>query len=357
MNILDDQKQIQKLKGEAVLESIRQLDSQVKQAFQEAGKVKIPASYKNIKNILINGMGGSGLGAHVFKSLFEKSLKVPVEIINNYILPGYVNKDTLYLACSYSGNTEEIVNSLNLAKKARAKIIGLASGGRTAEFFKKNKLPAYIFTPKFNPSNQPRLGTGYSVIGQIKLLSNLGIGSFSAGDLKTAADAINETKKRYDYNVAAAINPAKKFAFKVKGRIPIIVAAGHLAGNAHILANQINETGKNFSAYFIIPELNHHLLEGLLKPDDNRKNLTFIFLQSSIYLAKNQKRLDITKKLLDKDKIPSLTYTVKSGNSLSQSFEVLVFGSYLSFYLSLLNNVRSEEVPFVDFFKAQLKQK
>lgn len=353
MNILDDQKQIQKLQRLPVLESVRQLSNQCQQAYLEASQVKLPKSYKKIKNVVINGMGASGLGGHILKSLYKDKITVPVEVINSYTLPAYVNNQTLYLASSYSGTTEEVVTSLKEAKKKKAKIMGLTTGGSLATFLKKNKLPGFVFKPKFNPSGQPRMGVGYSVVGQLTLLNKIGLLKFPKSDLQNIVQVLEQNKQLFDFETGVKKNPAKQLALALKDKISIIVAAEHLAGNAHTLANQINESSKNFSCYFLIPELNHHLLEGLVKPPAN-KNLTFIFLESSLYLPKNQKRIKITKQVLKKNKIRHVSFQVSPSSRLKQAFGTLLFGSYLSLYLSLLNGVNPVTIPFVDYFKREL---
>ncbi|MBU1164541.1 SIS domain-containing protein [Patescibacteria group bacterium] len=352
---LNNYKQIQKLGAEEILESIRQLPNQCQQAFEEANKIKIPANYQNINNVVVNGMGGSGLGAHILKSVYKDQIKIPFEIINSYQLPKYVNNKTLYLVASYSGNTEEPLATLNEAKKRGAKIVGFAAGGKLKSYLQKNKLPGYIFEPKFNSSGQPRMGVGYSLVGQLVLLSKLGLVKFSKHDLQKVIKALEQGEKRYDFGIKTTKNAAKQTAQKIKNKIPIIVACEHLAGNAHAVANQINESAKHSSFYYLIPELNHHLLEGLKEPKGS--NLVFIFFESKLFLPRNQKRIKITKQILNKYKISHVSFSTVQSQKINQAFEVLQFGSYVSFYMAIQNNVNPEIIPFVDFFKNQLSKK
>jgi len=357
MNILDDPKQMKKFKSLAVLESIRSLADQCQQVYDETKKIKFPKNYRQIQNILVNGMGGSALGAHIFKSVYKDEIKVPFEFINSYQLPKYVNNKTLYLASSYSGNTEEPVSTLNDARKRKVKLVGLTAGGKLKNFLNKYNIPGYIFKPHFNPSGQPRLGLGYSIMGQLIIFSKLGIIKFSSDNFREVISTIERAQNKFDFNLDFNRNNTKKLAKKLQGKIPIIVAAEHLAGNAHVLANQINETAKNLSFYYLIPEFNHHLLEGLVEPKTNKSNLIFLFFESELYLSKNRKRIKITKQVLKKNKISYLSFTAREKTKLSQAFEVLSFGSYLSLYFSVLNKVNPEFIPFVDFFKKQLARK
>ena len=121
--MLDDKLKILQLDSKNMLGSIRLLGKQVEEVLAQAKKVKIPASYKKASNIVVLGMGGSALGAHLIKSVFLESLKIPVEIVNGYQAPGFVNEKSLVIASSYSGSTEEIISAADDAKKKQAKII------------------------------------------------------------------------------------------------------------------------------------------------------------------------------------------------------------------------------------------
>ena len=135
--ILDSREEIIKLDKQNVLGSVEQLADQIEDAWNGAKSVKVPAEYKAVKNIVVSGMGGSALGAHVIKTLYKDSLRQPLEVVNHYQLPAYVNSDTLVVLSSYSGSTEETLASAEDAKKRGAKIVVIAAGGKLLEFGSK----------------------------------------------------------------------------------------------------------------------------------------------------------------------------------------------------------------------------
>jgi glucose/mannose-6-phosphate isomerase len=354
-NILDNSEGIKKLDKQNMLGSLQYLGKQVEQIWEEAEQVKIPASYKQINNILVLGMGGSALGAHVFKTLFKDELKVPVEIINDYNIPNFLNNKTLVIASSYSGTTEEVLNSVKQAKKRKAKIISISSGNKLGNWAKKNKLPSLIFSTENNPSGQPRMGLGYSIIGQLILLSRVGLLKID----KTKIKQIIKTISYYD-TIFGALTPtdenlAKQLSLFTNGSSIWYTASEHLSGNAHIGANQMNENAKRFAGYCYIPEINHHLMEGMRFPDVNKSNLLFVLIESDLYHKRNQKRYKVTKKVLDKNKIHYFSYQTKEKNKLLQMCEVLVFSSYVSYYSAILQGIDPSPIPFVDYFKEQMK--
>lgn len=356
MNQLDDQKKIEKKDTGHVLETISLLPKQIQQTWEDVQRVAIPKTYRSVQNIVVNGMGGSGLGAHILFSLFYDQLSLPLRVIHSYTLPEYVGKKTLYVLSSYSGTTEEPLATAKEALNRGAKVIGITTGGQVKDFCLKNNLPCFLFDPIYNPSNQPRMGVGYSVFGILGLLRKIGIIDISERDVKQVIDHLNRMIIKFSASNPSVKNPAKKIAEELYGTIPICVAAEFLTGNVHTLTNQLNENSKNFSAYFLLSELNHHLLEGLSAPKTVTQVLRFLFIESALYHPRNKARFPITKKIVNKNKVNYSSYQAEGKSKLLQSFEILLFGSFLSYYLAYLNRVDPVKIPWVDFFKKELKK-
>ncbi len=356
MGILDNLSTINKFDSLNMLGSLELLGKQIEQIAAQAKGIKTPQAYKSARNIVVAGMGGSSLGAHIIKSVFHDDLKIPTEVVNGYCIPGYVDSKTLVLVSSYSGNTEEAVAALREAKQKQAKIAIITSGGVLEEFARKNKIPALIFTTENNPCHSPRMGLGYSIFGQIILLSKLGFLKISSAQIIKAAKTVEKYAEKFGFNSFEIDNPAKQMAVNLGERSVWYAASEHLSGNAHAAANQINENAKRFAGYFLIPELNHHLMEGMMNPKSNQKELAFVFLESDLYDSRVQKRYEITKKVLEKNHIYHLSYGCVESDALSQACEALVFCSYVSFYLAMLEGIDPTAIPFVDFFKNELKK-
>lgn len=342
---LNNLEEIRKFDKSNMLESIELFPKQCQQAWEETQKLTIPQDYTNVRQIVVSGMGGSGLGGHIIKSLYQKELPIPLEIVNDYHLPGYVNEDSLVILSSYSGSTEETLATADEAKKKGAKILGITTGGKLGKFLKENNFPGYIFEPKFNPCGQPRMGLGYSLVGQIVLLRITGILQFNENEFFQCFKSLKVIQGRL-------VDRAKELVKRCRRKIIVVVAAEHLSGNAHVLANQINENAKALSCYFLLPELDHHLLEGLGRP--NEKNLIFAFLASNFYSEKIQKRLKLTKEVVEKNNIEVCEFKPSGENKLRQVLETLWFGSFLSFYLAIGSGIDPTPIPWVDYFKEKL---
>lgn len=350
---IDNLNEILALDSMQMSKSIEKLPDQILQISEDVKNVKLPISYKKFKNIVFFGMGGSALGAHCIRSVFEKDLKVPLEIINNYNVPGSVTKDTLVFIVSYSGTTEEAISAFEKTVKKKAKIVVVSSGGKLLETAKKRKIPALIFGTQNNPCGSPRMGLGYTIFGPLFILHRLGAVQSSYIRLKPLVETAKKYIELYGLKSQETSNTAKQFASNlVKGPV-WFVSSSHLAGNAHIVANQLNENAKRFGGYFLIPELNHHLLEGLSFPKSD--DSAFVFIESGNFDKRILKRFAVTKEILVKNQRQFLTYECNEGEPLLEAVEVLVFGSYLGFYTAMFENIDPTAIPTVDYLKAALK--
>ncbi|MCH7541745.1 hypothetical protein IH981_03160 [Patescibacteria group bacterium] len=351
---LDDAQQIKKYDSKDMVASIVYLKDQVKSAWEGSRNLEIPDDYKDVKNIVLAGMGGSALGPHIIRSVYD--IPVPFQIVNEYTLPSFVNENSLVIISSYSGTTEEVVSALADAINKKAKIIGIASGGTLIDDLKKDSLPYYKFDTKFNPSQNPRLGLGLSIAGILGMLSNLGLVEVEDERIEKIVSTIDELNKTFGQEAKTADNPAKQAAEQMREKIFTIVAGPYLAGNAHTFANQINESAKVFGAYFILSELNHHLLEGISKPDFLKTSVKFFNFESDLYEEKIKIRMKLSNELLDKSGISHTSYKIKATEKDLAAFEALTFSSWASFYMAIGYEVDPSLIPNVDYFKQQLKK-
>ncbi len=298
-------------------------------------------------------MGGSTLGSDVIRSSCFGTLKVPFTIVNGYHLPAYVDKSTLVILSSYSGTTEEVLSAAAEARKRGALITGLTRGAKLGTFFRRNNYPWYQIDGEANPAGQPRMGLGYNVMGQIGLLAAAGQVPVNRNEIADVVAHLSRCTKALDPDVPVKRNDAKRLAASLYGRFPVLVGASHTVGSMHAFTNQLNETAKVFATYFPIPELNHHLLEGLKLPREVRR-ATFVFAGSNLYDPAIVKRGRMTREIVRRRGLRAVSFTVSGKSLLMQAMDVLVFAGYVSFYLSVLNGVNPLEIDTVNEFKKKL---
>ncbi|MBX4205699.1 SIS domain-containing protein [Candidatus Microgenomates bacterium] len=351
---IDSIEEIKSLDKQNVLSSIQSLGKQIKQVSEDFESIDLPDSLKGAHNIVVSGMGGSALGGRIVDSLILDKVGVPIEIFNEFHLPNYADENTLVIVSSYSGNTEETVLSLNDAIQRNLKIFVISTGGKLAEIAKEKNLPSYIFNPSNNPSNQPRMGLGYSISAILTLLAKLGYAEFIKSELENVPSYVDKFTSLYDATVNSSTNIAKQLASKIYTKSPVLVASEHLVGVTHAFKNQLNENAKTFTTIFDIPELNHHLMEGLANPTQIKSLLLFVFVKSKLYSEKVQKRYHLTLEVVEKNGIETQVIELISETKLEQVFELLVLGSYINFYVAMLYNIDPAPIPWVDYFKANL---
>lgn len=346
MKNFTDTNEVRKIDPQDTLGSTELVVKQCQAAWEEVHKLTLPQNIGEIKNIVCCGMGASIYGGLVLKSLLGRNAQYPLEIVSDYHIPAYVNEHTLVILTSYSGTTEETLSCAHEAKAAGAKMLIITKGGPLADFAKTNNQIAYIFDPKLNPAGVPRLGNGYTIVGLLGILSRLGIIDLEEKEMSDSLIRLAEKQKDIK---ARAMADFEKFETK----IPVIIAAEHLMGNAQILRNQCNETSKTFSCFFMVPDLNHHLMEGLKFPVNSP--LQFILLQTENYAPKIQQRMTLTTDVIKQNNHEVFSFTTSGSTVYEDFFEVLVYGSYLTLFLGLAHDQNPAINPFVDYFKEKLK--
>jgi len=352
--LLDQDSTYKKLDHHQVYASILGLKNQVDQTWIELSHLTLKNEFKDIRDIAVCGMGGSALGGRIIRSLDQYILNLPLEVVTNYRLPNYINQNSLVILVSYSGNTEETISATLDAISRKAKIFVVATGGKLIDLAQEKNLDHYSIDPKHNPSNMPRLGSGYSIIALFALLSRFKLINFNQSDIEQITQVLAQSIENFCREKPRKDNPAKIFAQKVKDKGLILISANHLTGTIHAVKNMINENAKSFAVNFDLPELNHHFLEGLSNPKALKEDIFILFFNSDLYPAVIRKRLTITRNMLERLGFQTMTIKPESSHPTLQAFECLSFGEFASFYLAMINHLDPGPIPSVDYFKKEL---
>ncbi len=372
---LDDASAVRAADGGRVLASIEGMRRQCASALGAARALAIPDAFVRPDQILVVGMGGSALAADIARALFAPTLRVPFLVVRGGPLPGWVGPQTLVVLSSYSGETEEVLAAADEAFTRTGRAVAITTGGSLAARAAARGRPVLALDPSTNPSGQPRFAVGGSLFALLGILervgalggadsgadSGAGLGAragadraHSIGALDGALAEIDASHARHGVAARRPANRAKEIALFLEGRAVAVVAAEHLAGAARALANQLNETAKTFAAPFELPELNHHLMEGLLLPRSNPDSLAFLLVESPRYSPRIRARFAATREVVASQKIPDETFVPAGGSPLSEALDALAFGSYLALYLALRGGQDPAAIPWVDHFKARL---
>lgn len=306
-------------------------------------KASLAVSKKPISNILICGLGGSGIGGSIIKDVVSKKTTIPIAVSKGYSVPGFVNENTLVIACSYSGNTEETLSSLKKCLEKSAEIAIITSGGKLQELAIKNTLN-HIIIPGGHP---PRAMFGYGFTQLFFILNNYGIINDSfKNDFNAAISLIKE-------NHSTIKGLASSIAEKLYKTTPIIYVADGYEGVAIRLRQQINENSKMLCWHHVIPEMNHNELLGWRT---NTENLSVLYLRSENDYYRNSARIEINQSIIKKYTNTVLEVWSKGDSIIESSIYLINLGDWISWYLSVLNNVDAIEIDVINFLKERLSK-
>ena len=353
MSILDTPGEYKKIDPTQIIQNINELPDQIGVVWEEMKNFILPSHYIQCNKIVLARMGGSSMGAALAKTLAMQNAKMPIEIIRDYELPGYVDSKTLVIAISYSGGTEETLSCALDALKQDAKIITISSGGALESFAKKHRLPHY----KINYGSQPRAALGYSYTAVCAIFKKMGLLEISDDQIQKAVTQMKNAMKKIAPEVSTTQNPAKQLAERLYGKIPIIVGSGIMQEVARRYKGQFNENAKTASYFEAIPEMNHNSLVGTEFPENIASKIFVILLDSKFDNPRNNLRVDITSQILAKRRIQyEIIQPTPASNKIAEQLLSIHFGDYVSYYLAMLSGVDPEPVEIIKFLKDSLEK-
>jgi glucose/mannose-6-phosphate isomerase len=299
-----------------------------------------PAS-NTISNILICGLGGSGIGASIISESVIAQAKVPINVCKGYFIPNYVNENTLVIVSSYSGNTEETLECLSQALQKNAKIVAVTSGGKVAEIAKAEKFD-YILVPGGMP---PRACVGYSLTQLFFILGFYNIIGNAFKQHLANAIALLDTEENNIITEAIAI------AKKLNGKLPVIYSTTNNEALAIRFRQQLNENAKILCWHHVIPEMNHNELVGWTEKSD--KFAVLIFLDQNEY-SRNVARVEINKEVISQY-TDNITEVYSKGDSIiEKAIYFIHLGDWISVKLAELRGVDAIEVNVINHLKGKL---
>ncbi len=327
-----------------ILGVIADQPNQLRQSYSTAGLGK----FKKPTAIVVAGMGGSAIAAEFIKNWLGDRLPVPLVIVRGYELPAFVDKTTLVVASSYSGNTEETVSCLKDAEKRGAMIIELTTGGHLDVEAKAHHLIELTVPAGL----QPRLAVLYGVKALATVIESLGLLTGIKQELEAAADWVESQLGPWTPTTPTEENSAKQLAKAFKDHPVVIYGGPVLAMPAMKWKIDINENAKSLAFYNYLPEFNHN--EFLGWGHTGHSDLVVVELQSNLDNTQVKKRFSATNRLLSGDMPDPIVVTAQGKTKLEQMLWTILLGDYASAYLAFLNQVDPTPVPLIEKLKHEL---
>lgn len=320
---------------------IQNFANQLKEAVEIGKESVIRNPQHEIRNVIITGLGGSGIGGTILSEIIANECIVPVIVNKDYFLPAFVNRHSLVIVSSYSGNTEETIQAMEAALKAEAKIVCITSGGKIAEMAKKNNCDV-IAIPGGMP---PRSCLGYSLTQLFFVLNRLKlIGDTFRNQLENAIELIvkEESSMKKEAMVIA------DFLFR---KMPVIYTVDGYNGVATRFRQQVNENSKMLCWHHVLPEMNHNELVGWA---GGSETLAVIILRNKSDYSRTQARIEISKEVFSKH-TPHVRELWSKGNSqLEKSIYLIHLTDWASCYLADKKGVDAVEVDIINHLKGSL---
>ncbi len=320
-------------KGE-LLNQLKDLPKQVEAAYNLMTEINFE---KPVKNILICGMGGSGIPGMLLKA-YLKDCKIPVTVVSGYDVPAWIDENTLVFTNSYSGNTEETLSAYRGAFKKTTMIVSVTSGGKLEEISRMNRTPV-ILIPK---GMQPRTAIAYLFFPMLRVLEHLRIIKKQTEHVKHLIASL----RKQDVDDAA-----KNLSEHLFGKIPIIYASDDFYPVAYRWKTQLNEHAKVMAFSHWFSEMNHNEIVGYT---NLKGNFYVIMLRNDTDHRRIQKRMQLCRTLIQDKGVNVTDLAIKGQDLLTKIFSAIHIGDLVAFYLAIQYQIDPSPVEIVEKLKKDL---
>ncbi|MGB0882484.1 MAG: bifunctional phosphoglucose/phosphomannose isomerase [Vicingaceae bacterium] len=320
---------------------IEEFTKHITEALSINDKTALTPFNGTIENVLICGLGGSGIGGTIIAQIVAQDAHCPITINKDYKIPGFVNENTLVICCSYSGNTEESLEMLAQAQAKNAVVACITSGGKLEEIAKENNYN-HIIIPGGHP---PRGAFGFGFPPIFHLLSHYNIISEDYNSqFKNAVNTINTEESNI-------IKEAQAITEKLYNKIPVIYSDANYEGVAVRFRQQINENSKMLCWHHVIPEMNHNELVGWTTKNED---LAVVIFRNDDDYFRTQKRMEVNKTVFEKYTSTIIEIYSKGNTQLERALYLVHLGDWISLLLGEKKGIDITEVDVITYLKGEL---
>lgn len=311
----------------------------------------LAAYRRSYGQVVISGLGGSAIGGDILRTFALEKAQIPIVVNRGYTVPAFVGAETLFMAVSYSGNTEETLQSYTKAREKGAVIVCITSGGKLKDMALADG-NGVISVPG---GLAPRAATGYLFAPLALFLEFTGIVAGVRMELEETVTVLNSLRARLHPGTAEADNPALQIARQLQGNLPVIWgSAGVTEAAAMRWKGQINENAKSPAFYNIFPELNHNEIVGFEAPAEMLKHMAIVILQDRYDHERVKLRMDITTGMIQGKAACIIPVPSEGESFLARLYSLIYLGDYSSVYLAMAYGIDPTPVKVIDALKEAL---
>jgi glucose/mannose-6-phosphate isomerase len=302
---------------------------------------------QGVQHVVMSGMGGSALPGVMIP--VWPGVAVPFEVSRGYRIPSYVGPKTLFVASSYSGNTEETLEAFDTALQTGATIVVIAAGGQLAERARQHSLPLYTIPGGV----QPRMCAFYFMRAIADILTQYGLASADDSVLNGVGEWLGEQARQWGSEVPVEQNLAKQIARDLCGKTAIIYSGPLMAPAANKWKICINENAKNLAWWGQYSEFNHNEFIGW-SSHPVEKPFGVVEIRSSLEHPRMARRFEVSEQLLSGLRPSPIVVEPHGDTVLEHMVWSICLGDVVSVYLALLNGVNPTPVALVERLKKEL---
>lgn len=347
-SILDDLAAMGRADSEGMLGHLEGFADQVAEGWRISRGLEV--RWDVPRTVALLGMGGSAIGGDLVKAVWSDRLSVPIEVLRGYELPAWVGPDTLVIASSKSGDTEETLRQLETALERRCPVVCVSAGGALRRVAGAAKLPLVTFPDR----GSPRASAGWSLAIVAGILERTGVLELPDSEIEAAVASAREAAQRCAPDVATADNPAKQLAWSLVDRFVMVSGSGFLAPVARRWKTQLNENSKAAAVFEELPEATHNTVVGFEQPESLRDHLAVVFLRSELEHPRNALRAKLIGDVLDTGLIWHTSVETAGAGRLGHALSGVVMGDYVSVYAAFMYAVDPSPIVVIDHIKKQL---
>lgn len=351
MRNLDDLDLLEELDSLDVLGTQEGFSAQCREAWAIGSSASELPVADGVDSVVVLGMGGSGAAGDVVQTVVEPRLPVPFRVIKGYgQLPEWLGRNTLVIAISYSGDTEETLESLAEAHDRGARMITISSGGRMAELARQFGT-AHITVPS---GLQPRAALGYLALPTLAALTGVGLVPDPTEDVTEAVELLGDVAERCHRKRPGPENPAKGLAVKLAGKVPVIYGCeGVGAAAARRFKSDLNESGKIPAFCNSLPELDHNEIVAWSNPAPEFAVVMFL---DSADDARMLERWRTTRSLIEGSVGDIVEVRTEGLSVLARLMSAVLLGQMTAIYLAIAAGHDPGVVPILDEVKARMTE-
>ncbi len=322
---------------------VAEFSQHLEQALQIGRSCTFSPSGKDIRNIIITGLGGSGIGGKIISQLVAGTCPVPIYVNNDYTLPAFVGPNTLVIASSYSGNTEETLISVDQALAAGAEVFCITSGGKLVETAKSKGL-GYITLPSGYP---PRAAFG---IGFPQLFFALNKYGFVNNDFEGIIERVIAFLNSAEEDIK---RDAYTLAEKLHGKNIVLYSEAGFEGVAIRIRQQLNENSKVLCSHHILPEMNHNELVGWAGANED---VAAVLIQNDSDFYRTKERFQFSKNVFKNYTSTIIDLHSQGDSNLFRTLYLVHLTDWTSCYLADFRNVDAVEIDVIIKLKSRLAE-